>query len=142
MAFSVNLTSLFTGVTTTAADAALIAQKTQTYIVLAEQAGAALKSSGSDKLAMVKAMLLADLNAVNPALGAEITAAWAKIEGIIAAIIQFFNLIGWMFSIVAPFVEIAVPGSVPAITAITAAGKAITAAEAAVSGAATTKVAV
>ena len=129
MAFSVNLTSLFSSVASTANDAALVAEKAQTYIVLAEQTGAALKLSGPQKLDMVKQMLLADINSINPSLAAELGRDWQKISGIISGAIAFFNFIGWAFSVLAPFIEQAVPASIPAVTAIQAAQAAVAAAE-------------
>lgn len=129
MSFSLNLTSLFASVTTSANDAATVAAKAQTYIVLAEQAGAALKLNGSQKLAMVQQLLIADLTAANPALAATVQKDWTAIAGVISGIIALFNFIGWAFNIVAPFIEAAAPGSVPAVTAIQAASAAAQAAE-------------
>lgn len=117
----ISLTPFFAGITADSSKVETVASKVMTYINVAEQIGKAWGLSGTDKLALVEKTLLADLAQLDAPLAAELQKVWPKVAGIISAIIQVFNAIGWMFSAAAPIVIAAVPGATPAITAVEAA---------------------
>lgn len=121
-------TAFFGTVIADADDAKLIAGKAVLYIQAAQQIGAAWGLTGSQKLTAVLQWLQADLNGLDPNLGAWFAKALPQVTGVINGLVAIFNTIGWLFQAAAPIVAAADPGAAPAIAAINAAidaGKAI-----------------
>lgn len=119
--FKINPVSMFSAVIADADTATAIAGKATNYVVVAQQIGNAWGLSGPQKLAAVKAMLLADLQQSWPAGADWVNKAWPEISGVISALVSIFNTIGWMFQAAAPIIAAADPGAVPAMTAVQAA---------------------
>ena len=125
--FKIDPTSLFSSIITDAQDATLVAGKATSYVLVAEQIGAAYGLTGTQKLAAVKSMLLADLQQSWPAGYTWLQNSWPQISGVISAMVAIFNAVNWMFQAAEPILAIADPSAIPALTAVNAA---ITAAQA------------
>lgn len=87
-----DLSKLFSGVKIVAEDAAMLIDKADFYVKQIEAATSGANVSGAQKLAAVKAAILADLQVVAPTLATMFGQVWPPLNAVINGLVALYNV--------------------------------------------------